>query len=139
MISKNLYLPVFNRRITIIKGNKEEIINWYWDQYKNLLEVIDGFDAFSMSSEDGYYICFENKIGLYALIHEVGHIVFDICSDLGINCDASHAETFLYLQEYIIRESLNLLTSDPSIDDILDVTFDLLEDKIDPNINTCEK
>lgn len=91
-----------------------------------------------MSGENGYYVCFEDKISLDVLIHEVGHVIFDIGSDLGIKYDADNAETFLYLQAYVTRELICLLTPNCSINDILDVKFDLLEDKMIQN-NTYEK
>lgn len=122
MLQTNFIVPIYNRKIVIIQGNKEEVQDWYWNKFRVTLDIADGFEAYSMSDQDGYYCCFEKDITLYCLYHEIGHIVFDICRDLGILTNSENAETFLYLQEYIMRESLKVFNSD---DNILEQTFHL--------------
>lgn len=106
---KHVYVPIYGQNVYLI-DNQEDLKKCL--EYLGTEEVITACAGLSMTYEhaDGetlQLLCvFDNNP--FTLVHEVGHVTFNILRDVGVDLSGSN-EAYCYLLGYLYSEAFQLM------------------------------
>lgn len=116
MKRKIINIPIFNHRVTFIKSD--------FMSFRKYIKSVYGRFNFSSDSNsdinglcvlvDGeIYVWFDNDTPIETLGHEIIHAVYMILDSRGI--DAEEQETFAYIWEYLMKNSICMLSEQTEV------------------------
>lgn len=112
MLIQTITIPIYNQKINLISGDREECIDYLNDLYTtggNLnINWLEKTRAATYNINDDIWIYIDlYDVSIPILVHELSHATFDVMNFIGL--ELSDQEAFCYLQEFLLEETLKYL------------------------------
>ena len=108
LLTHQINIPIYRKSISFILGDPQEVKDYIYDTTGYHCSFDETFtDGVEIHIGMFSWIWFDaDKITPGILVHELGHAVFDLMDDIGL--EKTDQEAFCYLQEYLFDECTNI-------------------------------
>lgn len=109
MFSKTIKIPIFNQDINLICGDFQESVEYISRLHGKDVILINNIDGVVYNIDEQIYLILDaSYITLSTIVHESGHVTFELMDRVGL--DVNDQEAFCYIQTFIFREILCILS-----------------------------